>query len=691
MNILKFMKRNWLRVLYPSRWKPFLLILMCLSGSMIVYKSVIVSKSISTAINLSKQNYERFVNETSEGSTTPSTPKTTEKSQYSNLLENECRFPSLIPWEFDIQHLSPVAAPILCPKNMSNLATFDEDGYLLIHNDLDENFRRKSFKNVMCNVSKLVGGLRPNQKVALEIPMNLTLKMTSKTKINVDQFVVRCYDKLKENGTNIETEVLIYQRGFAGFANQETNKPTLAKANPKAPSLVVLVLDSTSRNQFLRHAPKSWSYMNQLGFMTLNGYTKVGDNSGVNLLPIVAGLTAETQVGEDGRGVLKKTEVPVQHEKYEHLWDLFKKRNCVTMINDDIMHPSRGLFAYHYHKGFAKPPTNYYFRPFEIFNVKQQVKPKLGECTVHGVPVMTQHFDLFEKFSRAYKDYCHFSFNFFTTLTHDHAYQLEAVDEQIRDILETFNALGVMNNTAVVIMGDHGNRIGGIQHTYTGRIEERAPLFSLYLPEEFKKAHPEFEKNFNFNANRLTSNYDIYRTLKEIALAGQEDKEASKYRGYNLFREQVPTNRKCSEAGIPENFCLCMQKDPLPKFNQTSKQYTLLKQRISSKLKEYGCINITNINFLEDILQTHSISDMARKGMRSPPANETQIPPRMFKEQRFIYTYITTTTTNEHPLRLMVEVKYYPKEEVMDVISTPILVTEDNKPIGISITDVCKN
>uniref|UniRef100_A0A1I7SGT0 Ornithine decarboxylase antizyme n=1 Tax=Bursaphelenchus xylophilus TaxID=6326 RepID=A0A1I7SGT0_BURXY len=191
-----------------------------------------------------------------------------------------------------------------------------------------------------------------------EIPTNLTLYMDSRTKIDMDQFVVRCFET-PQTGKN-ETkkdEYKIYQRPFAGYAKQGLiliscpdifyftdnffnfwdKKKTLTKSTPEKPSLIVLVLDSTSRNQFLRHAPKSWKFMEELGFVTLKGYNKIGDNSGVNLFPIVAGKTPERQVGGDGKEVLQKEELPVVHENHEHLWDLFKSMPCCLKLQSDVI------------------------------------------------------------------------------------------------------------------------------------------------------------------------------------------------------------------------------------------------------------------------------------------------------------------------------------------------------------------
>ncbi|VDN44960.1 unnamed protein product [Gongylonema pulchrum] len=66
-----------------------------------------------------------------------------------------------------------------------------------------------------------------------------------------------------------------------------------------------------------------------------------------------------------------------------------------------------------------------------------------------------------------------------------------------------------MNSTVLVIMGDHGNRIHDIQRPMLAELRS-GPRYSLV----FKTA--KFIVRHNL---RLTSNYNVHQTLKDIAWA----------------------------------------------------------------------------------------------------------------------------------------------------------------------------
>lgn len=55
--------------------------------------------------------------------------------------------------------------------------------------------------------------------------------------------------------------------------------------------------------------------------------------------------------------------------------------------------------------------------------------------------------------------------------------------------------------------------------------------------------------------NRLTSNFDLHETIREIMGLDQNRQPV----GLSLFHE-IPRNRNCTDAKVPLNFCMCQVK-----------------------------------------------------------------------------------------------------------------------------------
>uniref|UniRef100_A0A8R1TQM8 Uncharacterized protein n=1 Tax=Onchocerca volvulus TaxID=6282 RepID=A0A8R1TQM8_ONCVO len=495
---------------------------------------------------------------------------------------------------------------------MPNMASMD-DGYLIVHGEL-ESWKQVRVPKYECYYQGLSGGLYPNiswyQLIGdlVEIPLNKRLR------VPYDQFIVRCYNKTllgKISNEPFYNESIFYERAFVTFSKMDYMEK---------PSLSILVLDSVSRNQFLRHMHKTVEYMKQLGFIILEGYTKVGDNSAVNLLPILAGKSILPQIGGNGDEILPQNKT-VSLENIEFLWTMMKDRKCVTMINDDIGNIFRGLFYYpnETFQGYKTPPTHFYFRPFHLFNYRHNKIPPNGQCFRTGEICAEVYLDIWETFATKFKDLCHFSFSFITDLTHNNPNNVEAIDDRLLTSLQRLHDNGVFNSMALIIMGDHGNRIGSIQRTYTGRIEERAPLFSIKLPDAFTYKYQQEIKNLKKNTKRLTSNFDVHQTLKDISRAEFRRNRSyydQKGRGISLLDEVVNEDRTCEDAGIPENFCLCMERRNLNRLNSSSTEFKNLIELARNIIANNDCFDVNHLEVLSEKIDVYAINQMVRHGLR---------------------------------------------------------------------------
>ena len=130
----------------------------------------------------------------------------------------------------------------------------------------------------------------------------------------------------------------------------------------------------------------------------------------------------------------------------------------------------------------------------------------------------------------------------------------------------------------MIFLSDHGIRFGAIQQTSVGKLEERLTFMFLIFPDWFLKRYPNIHGNLQVNSRRLTTPFDIHRTLLNLldfepdTLTNMNPIE----RELNLLNE-VPTSRTCEDAGILPHWCTCSQQKVLSNTNESvidiSKQF----------------------------------------------------------------------------------------------------------------------
>ena len=91
----------------------------------------------------------------------------------------------------------------------------------------------------------------------------------------------------------------------------------------------------------------------------------------------------------------------------------------------------------------------------------------------------------------------------------------------------------------------------------TGKLEQRLPFVGVLVPDQFKKNFPKKYQNFKRNSQKLVTNYDFYQFLNEFSMLDNHQKSHSTSKfGISLF-DEIPKDRTCKDANIPEYSCIC--------------------------------------------------------------------------------------------------------------------------------------
>ncbi|XP_055635031.1 uncharacterized protein LOC129774949 [Toxorhynchites rutilus septentrionalis] len=315
-------------------------------------------------------------------------------------------------------------------------------------------------------------------------------------------------------------------------------------------NVLMMGFDSLSRNAFIRKLPKSYKYLTKyLKAQILQGYNIVGDGTPQALIPLLTGFT-ELELPETRKRMKNSDYVNV----YPMVWDEYEKYGYVTGFNEDV--PHIGTFSYRLN-GFDVQPTDHYMRTYYLAidsYLSYYKKLCVGAQPRHKVML-----DYTKEFMLSYPSNPRFVFSFHGELSHDSINQVGVADTDITNWLVELKQSGLLNNTILIMMSDHGNRFAEVRNTLQGKQEERLPFFGFVFPEWFQKQYSEQYANFRSNLNRLVTPFDVHETLQDVLnLQNMNAKQRPTHsRAISLF-EEIPSNRSCAEAYIEPHWCACL-------------------------------------------------------------------------------------------------------------------------------------
>ncbi|XP_012274673.1 uncharacterized protein LOC105696632 isoform X2 [Orussus abietinus] len=360
-------------------------------------------------------------------------------------------------------------------------------------------------------------------------------------------------------------------------------------------SILVIGLDSVSRLNFHRMMPKTISALRSLEALEMLGYNKVADNTYPNLVPVLSGFSVQ-EFHKICWGTDKIS--PSMHfDKCPLIWQNFSSAGYRTIFAEDAC----SMTTFNYLKpGFKDQPTDYYLRPYCVASETDIGRNhKLNANLCLGTRMNFESLLSYaRKVATEFSNDAYFAFIWQASLTHDYFNFPQLGDATYHDFLTFVKERSLLNNTALIVMSDHGMRWGEYRQTFQGRVEDSLPFIFLILPTWWKEKFPDAWQNIQRNANSLTTPFDLHETLNdllnpqqldEIVLSGRVEDLATRNlpRGISWFLP-IPSYRTCSMAGIAAHWCMCHTSNNVSLEDPAVvKVVDFLIGELNKKLKDY--------------------------------------------------------------------------------------------------------
>jgi membrane-anchored protein YejM (alkaline phosphatase superfamily) len=93
-----------------------------------------------------------------------------------------------------------------------------------------------------------------------------------------------------------------------------------------------------------------------------------------------------------------------------------------------------------------------------------------------------------------------FTISWATAVSHNDINGISFLDMSYADFLNRIVKKGYLNNTILIVMGDHGYQYGGFRETVIGYFEQNLPNMWIRLPPRIQKRFPDWQRSLEKNS-----------------------------------------------------------------------------------------------------------------------------------------------------------------------------------------------
>lgn len=197
----------------------------------------------------------------------------------------------------------------------------------------------------------------------------------------------------------------------------------------------------------------------------------MGDGTPQALLPILTGKK-ETELPEARRGFAKANYV----DSFPWIWRDYENAGYVTQWAEDMQ--SIGTFQLRM-LGFRKQPVDHYMRVFYL--EAERYYQRFRRLCLGSISRHRNMLNWVREFFMLYDGKPKFSFIFHSEASHNYNNPLSLLDDDLKEFLVYLKESGIMDNTILLLMSDHGMRISDLRQYSQGKLEEVEFNFFIYI------------------------------------------------------------------------------------------------------------------------------------------------------------------------------------------------------------------
>lgn len=231
------------------------------------------------------------------------------------------------------------------------------------------------------------------------------------------------------------------------------------------------------------------------------------------------------------------------------IWQQYRNADYITAFGDDHFQLSN-IFSKH---RLHHLPSDHYLQSF----ISNEGIISNESCTK---TFSMQLLDYAKQFAALYKNKKHFGMFWISSYNNGVEVNPSDIDKDLFEFLKYITSIGILKNTFIILLSDHGITNGKLRIPVEAYYEERLPMLFMWIPDEFKKLFTHETNNALLNQDLLISPYDIYVTLINIISLSGFFTEASNADSCShctgLFTKYT-SYRKCNDIGIDEQWCSC--------------------------------------------------------------------------------------------------------------------------------------